>query len=56
MENVFKEIEPEDVCPPYIENELLAEIDFIRNVLQVVEVYTGDLFDVTGTALLLLSE
>ncbi len=43
MENPFKAIEPDAVCPPHLKVELISEIDLIRNVLQVVELYSGDL-------------
>ncbi|MBC8154729.1 MAG: hypothetical protein H7Z72_17665 [Bacteroidetes bacterium] len=44
MENPFKAIEPDAVCPPHLKEELVSEIDLIRNTLQVVELYSGDLF------------
>ena len=44
MENPFKSIEPDAVCPPHLKTELISEIDLIRNALQVVELYSGDLF------------
>lgn len=44
MENPFKVIEPADVCPPNVKAELVSEIDLIRNALQVVELYSSDLF------------
>lgn len=46
MENPFKEIEPDVSCPAYIKTELVSDIDFIRNTLQVMVHYTGCLFDV----------
>lgn len=44
MENPFKTIEPDAVCPPHLKTEIVSEIDLIRNTLQVVELYSGDLF------------
>lgn len=44
MENSFKAIEPDAVCPPHLKVEIVSEIDLIRDVLQVVELYSGDLF------------
>ncbi|QKZ12070.1 hypothetical protein [Spirosoma sp. KUDC1026] len=49
--NPFKEIEPEASCPPNLKNELVAEIDLIRNALQVVEIYTYDIFPAFTTFL-----
>lgn len=44
MENPFKSIEPDAVCPPHLKTELVSEIDLVRNALQVVELYSDDLF------------
>jgi hypothetical protein len=49
--NPFKELEPDDSCPPHLKIELVSEIDFIRNAITVIELYVGDLF---GPALALL--
>lgn len=51
MENPFKQIEPDAVCPPDVKDAIVSEIDLIRNALRVVECYTGDLF-ATVTSLL----
>lgn len=48
---VFKQIESDAQCPPAIKNELIAEIDLIRNSLTVVEVYVEDLFGVASAML-----
>ncbi|WP_420147131.1 hypothetical protein [Spirosoma sp.] len=42
--NPFKEIEPDAVCPPHLKNELVSEIDLIRNAVTIIELYVGDLF------------
>ncbi|MEZ0540535.1 hypothetical protein [Fibrella arboris] len=44
MDNPFKFIEPEGECPPHLKEQLVSEIDLIRNALTVVELYSGDLF------------
>ncbi len=44
--NPFKDMEPDASCPPYLKDELVSEIDLIRNALQVVEVYGYDIFAV----------
>ncbi|MBO0933390.1 hypothetical protein [Fibrella aquatilis] len=44
MENPFKLIEPDADCPPHLREQIVSEIDMIRNALKVVELYTGDLF------------
>lgn len=44
MENPFKLIESEENCPPHLKDQLVSEIDLIRNALKVVELYSGDLF------------
>ncbi|WP_019988978.1 hypothetical protein [Rudanella lutea] len=45
MQN-FKELEPEDICPPNLKDELISEIDLIRNSLRVTELYVGDFLNV----------
>ncbi|GAB3246255.1 hypothetical protein GCM10027347_00990 [Larkinella harenae] len=47
--NVFKEIELPDTCPPHVQEELVSEIDLIRNSLSVVELYVDDLLNVAST-------
>ncbi|MGA0556902.1 hypothetical protein ACO2Q8_09650 [Larkinella sp. VNQ87] len=49
--NVFKEIELPDACPPNVKEELISEIDLIRNSLTVVEVYVDDFFGVVSALL-----
>jgi hypothetical protein len=49
--NPFKNLEPDVVCPPQLKNELVAEIDLIRNTLQVVEIYAYDIFPAFTTFL-----
>lgn len=44
MTNPFKLIEPEEVCPPQLKNQIVSELDSIRNSLKVVELYSGDFF------------
>ncbi|NID11523.1 hypothetical protein F7231_15215 [Fibrella aestuarina] len=44
MENPFKLIEPHADCPPHLKEQIVSEIDLIRNALNVVELYSGDLF------------
>lgn len=46
IENPFKHIESDTECPGHIKTELVSEIDMIRNTLQIVELYAGDLFNV----------
>jgi hypothetical protein len=49
--NPFKNLEPDVVCPPQLKNELVVEIDLIRNTLQVVEIYAHDIFPAFTTFL-----
>ena len=42
--NPFKALEPDASCPAYLKQEVVSEIDMIRNSLQVVEVYAYDIF------------
>ena len=42
--NPFKELESDATCPPHLKDELVSEIDLIRNVITVIELYVGDLF------------
>ncbi len=44
MANPFKLIEPEDQCPPELKNQIVSELDSIRNSLKVIELYSGDFF------------
>ncbi|MCX6214186.1 hypothetical protein [Spirosoma sp.] len=46
--NPFKEIEPDDICPPHLQHELVTEIDLIRNAITVIEIYIGDLFSLAS--------
>ena len=51
MENPFKTIESTENCPPHLKKQIVSEIDLIRSVLNVVELYSGDLFDSLTTLL-----
>ncbi|SFD11045.1 hypothetical protein SAMN05216167_103349 [Spirosoma endophyticum] len=42
--NPFKELEPDDICPPHLKAELISEIDLIRNAITIIDLYVGDLF------------
>ncbi|QJD78609.1 hypothetical protein [Spirosoma rhododendri] len=44
--NPFKDLEPDVHCPPELKREIFAELDMVRNALQVVEVYAYDIFTV----------
>lgn len=46
--NPFLELETDDQCPPHLKNELFSEIDLIRDVATVIELYIGDLFGVAS--------
>ncbi|GAB3890910.1 hypothetical protein [Spirosoma agri] len=46
--NPFLELEPDAECPPHLKAELIAEIDLIRDVATVLELYIGDLFGVVS--------
>ena len=39
-------MEPDESCPPNLRNEIVSEIDFIRNSLTVVRLYVSELFGV----------
>lgn len=56
MENPFKLIEPDANCPPHLREQIISEIDMIRNALTVVELYTGDLFGALSAMLSNASE
>jgi hypothetical protein len=45
MQN-FKEIEPDVFCPPHLKEELISEIELIRNSLRITELYVGDFLSV----------
>lgn len=51
--DVFKGLEPDEQVPNYLKHALVSEIDFIRDAIQVVTLYTNGLF---STALMCLSE
>jgi hypothetical protein len=42
--NPFKQLEPDAICPPELKQEIISEIDFIRNSLQLVELFGYDIF------------
>lgn len=42
--NPFLAMESDANCPPELKSELVAEIDLIRNVIAVVDLYIGDFF------------
>jgi hypothetical protein len=56
MENPFKLIEPDANCPPHLREQIVSEIDMIRNMLTVVELYTSDLFGAISALLSNASE
>ena len=43
--NPFLALEPDANCPPELKHELVAEIELIRNMMTVVELYVGDFFN-----------
>ena len=43
--NPFLAMEPDAYCPPELKNELVAEIDLIRNAVTVIDLYVGDFFN-----------
>lgn len=46
--NPFEQMESDEICPPHLKTELVSEIDLLRNVTSVVELYIGDLFAVAS--------
>jgi len=46
--NPFKELESDAICPPHLKEELVSEIDLIRNAITLVDVYIGDFFDLAA--------
>ncbi|AUD04623.1 hypothetical protein CWM47_23900 [Spirosoma pollinicola] len=42
--NPFKELISDAICPPHLKNELVSEIDLIRNAITIIDIYIGDLF------------
>ncbi|ADB40724.1 hypothetical protein [Spirosoma linguale] len=46
--NPFKELEPDGICPPHLQHELVTEIDLIRNTITIIEIYIGDLFSLVS--------
>jgi len=38
--SVFKELEPDNEVPEYLKHALVAEVDTIRNTMQVVTLFT----------------
>ncbi|WP_221389861.1 hypothetical protein [Dyadobacter sp. NIV53] len=41
--SIFKELEPQDKVPEYLKHALVAEVDSIRNTMQVVTHFTEQL-------------
>ncbi|GAB3985749.1 hypothetical protein GCM10028807_01680 [Spirosoma daeguense] len=46
--NPFKLLESDASCPPELKKQLVSEIDLIRNVITVIDLYVGDLFGVAS--------
>ncbi|WP_373513468.1 hypothetical protein [Persicitalea sp.] len=51
--DVFKEMESDAEVPAYLKNALVSEVDFIRDTMQIVELFTDSLF---STALMCVSD
>jgi hypothetical protein len=51
IKDPFQELEPDVTCPPQLKEELISEIDTIRNSLTVVELYASDFLKVSATLL-----
>lgn len=47
-QNPFKQIEPDATCPKHLKTELISEIDIIRNIGTILEIYVGDLLGVAS--------
>ncbi|GAB3555522.1 hypothetical protein [Spirosoma fluminis] len=54
--NPFKELEPDDACPPRLKKQIMSDIDLIKNALTIVELYVGDLFGVVSALATLPSD
>jgi len=46
--NPFKQLESDATCPANLKEELVSEIDLIRNVTTIIDVYIGDLFNLAA--------
>ena len=46
--NPFLELESDAECPPHLKAEIISEIDLIRDIATVLELYIGDLFGVAS--------
>lgn len=53
--SVFKELEPSDQVPDYLKHALVAEVDTIRNSMQIVSHFTEHLIS-TATICLSISK
>ncbi|RYC69044.1 hypothetical protein EQG79_16730 [Spirosoma sordidisoli] len=42
--NPFLAIEPDATCPPELREQLISEIDLIRDTMTVIELYVGEFF------------
>ena len=47
-QNPFKQLESDATCPANLKEELISEIDLIRNVTTVIDLYIGDLFNLAA--------
>lgn len=47
-QNPFKQLEPDATCPEHLKTELISEIDIIRNLGTILEIYVGDLLGVAS--------
>lgn len=46
--NPFKQLEPDAECPEHLKTEIVSEIDLIRNLGTILELYVGDLLGVAS--------
>ncbi len=55
FDNVLNQLEEEGEVPAYLKGALTSEIDFIRDILQVVSLFGGVFFDTARKALVTLT-
>ncbi|AQG80971.1 hypothetical protein [Spirosoma montaniterrae] len=46
--NPFKALEPTDTCPPHMKEQIVSEIDTIRNTMTIIQLYVGELFSMAS--------
>ena len=51
MKNTFKEIDADEFAPKRLKNEILSEVNTLRNTMELVSLFVGRIVQTVGTAI-----